>query len=71
MLRGLEKGERGKQRCERRTFRKRFLSDWETEQMAVAWEEGKGLGGHLLVFSCVSTFFLSGKLSYPSRLSST
>ena len=41
------------------------------KQMSVAWEEEKGLDGHLLVFSCISTFFLSGKLSYPSMTLST
>lgn len=69
MLRGLEKGERGKQRCEGEPSGRGFSATGK--QMAVAWEEGKGLGGHLLVFSCVSTFFLSGKLSYPSTTLST
>ena len=69
MLRGLEEGESGEQRREGEPSG-RGLS-MTGKQMAVAWEEGKGLDVLLLVFSCTNTFFLSGRLSYPSVTLST
>ena len=68
MLGNLETGEKRERRCEEPSGRGFSATG---KQMAVAWEEGKGLDGHLLVFSCISTFFLSGKLSYPSTTLST
>ena len=71
MLGGLEKGERGEQRREGEPSGRGFSMTGKQSLMAVAWEEGKGLDGHLLVFSCIHTFFPSGKLSYRSMTLST
>ena len=63
MLRGLEEGESGEQRREGEPSG-RGLS-MTGKQMAVAWEEGKGLDGHLLFFLVIWSFSLGSCFTLP------
>ena len=65
MLRGLEKGERGEQRREGEPSGRGFSMTGKQSLMAVAWEERKGLDGHLLFFLVIPSFSLGSCFTLP------